>query len=386
MVGFLEDECQHRKSKRMNRYKREHEPAMLEKKMPKGEYSLNLVELTPFIKSSEHLKAELNILLQLGLNRLDFGMHQWKNVDKKPSFTYPPANPPYPYNDKNLYVNASNNLWHKAMWSFLPELNEIYFNALLQRIKKFEDKKYFFNKGIVYGNLGVSQSAQMKLDEGFANILKALIEDSGYSQTTPELALFRRRLFTQFEDRYVKKKLEGYITQLNVANTSPVDQFVANFLDSLSNDQRAFFDYTFARAMQNWNIWKEKENSFTANRLLACTQDFCLFIEDLLKSKISPATLSTRPFWTLKNLMPTKFSGISLQGCVANSMTDLDQKLPSELGRRIQPNKCLRILFILRNYSSHNVKGGTIANHFYAKHKEIFLELVRAMCYITLLP
>lgn len=354
--------------------------------MPKGEYSLNLVELTPFIKSSENLKAELNILLQLGLNRLDFGMHQWKNVDKKPSFTYPPANPPYPYNDKNLYVNVSNNLWHKAMWSFLPELNEIYFNALLQHIKKFEDKKYFFNKGIVYGNLGVSQSAQMKLDEGFANILKALIEDSGYSQTTPELALFRRRLFTQFEDRYVKKKLEGYIAQLNMAHTSPVDQFVEDSLDSLSNDQRAFFDYTFARAIQNWAIWKEKENSFTANRLLACTQDFCLFNEDLLKSKISSTTLSTRPFWTLKDLIPAKFSGISLRGCVANSMADLDRKLPSELSRRIQPNKCLRMLFILRNYSSHNVKGGTSVNHFYAKHKEIFLELVRTMCYITLLP
>jgi len=354
--------------------------------MSTDKYSLHLNELTHFLKSSEHLKAEFNILFRLGLDRLDFGMHHWKNVDKQPSFTYPPANPPYSYNEKNLYVNASNNLWYKTMWSFLPELNEVYFKALLQRIKKFEDKKYFFNKGIVYGNLGVSQSAQMKLDEGFANILNALIEDSGYSQKTPEFTLFQRKLFTQFEERYVRKKLEGYITQLNIVNTSPADQFIERFLNSLNNDQRAFLDYTFARTMQNREIWEAKQNSFTANRLLACTQDFCLFNEDILKSKVSPTTLSTRPFWTLRNLIPAKFSGISLRGCAANSMADLDQKLPSELSRRIQPNKCLRILFILRNYSSHNVNGGTSANHFYAKHEEIFLELVRAMCYIALLP
>lgn len=64
-----------------------------------------------------------------------------------------------------------------------------------------------------------------------------------------------------------------------------MEQFVKDFLDSLNNDQRALFDCTFARIMQNWEIWNEKENGFTANRLLAYTQDFCLFNEDFLKSK-----------------------------------------------------------------------------------------------------
>jgi len=347
-------------------------------------YSLNLNELTHFLEISEHLKAELNILLKMGLNRLDFGMHQWRDVDKKPSFTYLPDKPPYPYDEKNLYVNASNNLWHSTMWSFLPALNEIYFQALLQRIKEFEGEEYHFNKGIVYGNLGVSQSAQMKLDEGFANILKALIEDSGYSQRTPEYDLFRRKLYTQFEERYVKKELQQLISQLSMPTISAIERFVESFMESLNNDQRVFFDYTFAKMMQNWRIWKEKENRFTANRLLACTQGFCLFNEDLLKSKIPQAVLSTKQYWTLKDLIPLKFSGISLRGCSANSMEDLDQKLTSNLNKQRQPEKCLRILLILRNYSSHNIRGGTNVNCFYDRYEEILLELVRAMCYIHL--
>jgi len=346
-------------------------------------YFENPDELAHFRRSSLHLKTELNFLLEYGITRLDFGMHQWKNVDNKPSFTYPPIKPPYAYNEKNLYVDASNNLWMKTIWSF-PQLDEIYYDTLLKRIKEFEtNEKFDFNKGIVYANLGVAQSAQMKIDEGFANILKALIEDSGYSTTSkPQYDLFRRKLFTQSEDRYVKKHLQGMLSQLNMANTSPVEQFVENFLESLNDDQRAFFDYTFARIIQNLEIWKEKENGFTANRLLAYTQDFCLFNEDFLRSRFSQPD----PHWLLDDLIREAKFPANVRGCGAFSMTDLDNKLPSELNNQNQPEKCLRILLTLRNYSSHNISGGTSANCFYARYDEIFSELIRAMCYIRLLP
>jgi hypothetical protein len=312
-------------------------------------------------------------------------MHQWKNADKKPSYTE--QNPPYSYNEKNVYVNAANNLWHETLWEFAPELNEIYYMALLDKTREFENREtYHFNKGIIYGNLGVAQSAQMKIDEGFANILKALVEDKGYSTTSPDYDIFKRELFAQFESRYVRKLLQDIVSQLNVAGTSPFDHFVADFLNYISTDQRTFFDYTFTRIMQNLEIWKEKENSFTSNRLLAYTQDFCLFNEDFLKTKIPPSTISTRPHWELRDLIMTAFSTIDLAGCGANSMTDLDGKLASDLNRLNQTEKCLRILLTLRNYSSHNVAGGTSANVFYNRYHEILAELIRAMCYITLLP
>ncbi len=348
-------------------------------------YSHTFSELADFLKSVVHLKADLDFLLKYGLERLDFGMHQWKDADRKPSFNV--ATPPYVYREKNLYIDAANNLWYKTMWRFSPQLNEIYYNMLLERVKEYETNQNFrFNKGIVYANLGVAQSAQMKIDDGFANILKALIEDSGYSASTPQHAVFRGGLFRQFERLFVKNRLQKAISELGMNATSPVGPFTQSFLDSLNNDQRTFFDYTFALIMHNLEIWKEKENGFTANRLLAYVQDFCLFNEDLLKSKISQTVLSTRSYWTLKNLIPQKFSRISLKGCAANDMTELDRELPQNLSRQRQPAKCLRILVMLRNYSSHNVSGGTSRNCFFARFEEIFAELVRALCYIIQLP
>lgn len=353
-------------------------------------YQESPTELMQYLQNAGRLKIDFQAIINKGLNRLDFGMNEWKNIDRKPSFVYVGTNPPYPYNDKNLYINASNNLWYRTMWSFVPALNEEYFSTLLRRIKRFEDPTYYFNKGIVYGNLGASQAAQMKLDEGFANILKALMEDSIYSTTgTPApMQMFKRHLFTQFEDMFVKKDLEDYLSKTNMALPTSIKQFIDNLLTSLDTDQRVFFDYAFARAIQNKNIWKEKENAFTANRLLACTQSLCLFTEDLLKSKINLITLQTKPYWILRDLVPlrTEFTGISVRGCGANTMGDLDIKLTRYLGVQNQPEKCLKILTTIRNYSSHNIKSGTSQNVFYDKYSEILTELVRAISRIKLLP
>ncbi len=353
-------------------------------------YQESLAELMQFLQNAGQLKSDLHNIITLGLNRLDFGIKEWKNLDQKPSFAYSGTNPSYPYAEKNFYINAPTNLWYRTMWSFLPALDEVYFDALLERVKRFENPTYKFNKGMVYGNLGVSQAAQMKLDEGFANILIALMEDSIYSGAgnPAPTRLFRRNLFTQFEDKFVKKDLENYLTKTNMTIPTSLRQFVEDFLTSLDNDQRVFFDYTFARAMQNWKIWTDKENAFTANRLLSCTQDICLFAEDLLKSKINSVTLQTRPYWVLNSLIPLRneFSGVSLRGCGAKTMSELDTKLSRYLGLQNQPEKCLKILTLIRNYSSHNVKSGTSQNVFYDKYVEIITELVRAISRIKLLP
>jgi hypothetical protein len=154
----------------------------------------------------------MNFLFQYGLWRLGYGMTQWKDVDHKPPFDSLGRTPSYPYGEKDHYVRASNNLWYLTMWRFYPSLNEMYYSLLLSEVKAFEKTQSFaFNKGMIYANLGVAQSAQMKLDEGFANILKALIEDSPYSENTPEYNLRRRHLFTQFEILYVKNRLQTII-------------------------------------------------------------------------------------------------------------------------------------------------------------------------------
>jgi len=345
-------------------------------------------EIANFIRSAFDLMAEMNFLLQYGVWRLNRGMHWWKYVDKKPSFDPAVKPPPYPYGEKNLYVNASNNLWQFSMWPHYYSINEIYYSVLLAEIKRFKknNDKFDFNKGIVYANLGVAQSAQMKLDEGFANILKALIDDYPYADTDPESNVWKNPLFSQFEKQYLRTPLQAIISQLGMASVTATEAFVENLLESLTNDQRGFLEYTFMRIRQNHELWKEKENGLSANRLLAYTQDFCLFNEDLLKSKVDSTTLSSKQYWILNHLIPLKFSNINLDQCQANTMQDLNNILPAELGKINQPEKCLRILLILRNYSSHNVGGGTDADYFYNHYEDIVKELVRAMCEIALLP
>jgi hypothetical protein len=340
-------------------------------------------EVAIFIKGASDFLAKVDFLLQYGVWRLDFGMYCWRNVDKKPSFDPTTRPPPYPYGEKNLYINASNNLWQAAMWRSYSSISEIYYSTLLEKIKEFKKKNdgFDFNKGIVYANLGVAQSAQMKLDEGYANILKALMDDYPYSDTYPESSVWKSPLFVQFEKHYVTIPLQAIISQLGMPQIHSADSFIEGFFNSLSNDQRTFFEYTFARIKQNKDIWNERENSLTANRLLAYTQDLCLFNEDFLKSKFT----DPEPRWLLDDLIKEAGFKVNLKCCGATKMTDLDTKL-SNLARSNQPRKCLRTLMTIRNYSSHNVGGGTSRNYFYAHYEDILRELIRAMCEIALLP
>jgi hypothetical protein len=352
-------------------------------------YALGADELLNFRRSSSHLMTELNFILQYGKLRLDFGMNNWKNVDKRPSFNQNAATPPYPYEEKNFYVNSSNDLWMATMWPHYQMLNEIYYSNLLEQIKDFKKKNdgFDFDKGIVYGNLGVAQSAQMKLDEGFANILKALVDDAPYSATaTPEQNFWKSPLFEQFEKSYVKIPLQTLISGLGTNGATPVETFVETLLTTLSDHQRIFFEYSFIEINYNQKIWQEKENTLTANRLLAYAQDLCLFNEALLKSKFSATDLTRLGRrHELGSLIPSKFT-VDCSGCHADDITELDDKLRIEMGTADLRIRCLRILLTLRNYSSHNIEGGTGANYFYAEYTRIFSELIRATCFIALLP
>ena len=81
-----------------------------------------------------------------------------------------------------------------------------------------------------------------------------------------------------------------------------------------------------------------------------------------------------------------EISRVSLNDCSAKDMAQLDVKLNTFLGMQTQPNKCLKVLTVIRNFTSHNIKSGTNRNVFYSKFDEIITEIVRAICEIRLLP
>lgn len=88
---------------------------------------------------------------------------------------------------------------------------------MLGTINKFEkDNEYNHNKGMVYANLGISQAIQLRIDEGFANILKALDEDRGYlgEGKKPASEFFKTRLFRQLERIIVLHPLESQLNDL----------------------------------------------------------------------------------------------------------------------------------------------------------------------------
>lgn len=59
---------------------------------------------------------ELNLVFQQGIQRLDYGMDQWRNMDKMPSFDQTARKPLYSWKEKNYYLDASNNLWFTCAW------------------------------------------------------------------------------------------------------------------------------------------------------------------------------------------------------------------------------------------------------------------------------
>jgi len=348
--------------------------------MSADKYGVSFPEIELFLKATNELFSKMQFTLDYGKLRLEFGMNEWVETDKKPSFDI--ENPPYPYGEKNLYINASNNLCFSSMWKKVPmALCEIYYGELLKetKIKEAEisrkiNEQYFFNKGIAYANLGVAQTSQMKLDEGIANILKALDEDRGYSKgSKPEFDLFRRNLFSQFES-WVIDHLFTYISKMSEINIDDVKKFIEDFLEFLSSDQRAFFDYTFMRIIQNLSIWNEKENRFTSGRLLAYIQDLCLFGEDLLKTKGFSGTLNP--------MISTAFKGIALNNCGGGSLEDLNDNLISHFKEPNLKHRCLKILLTLRNFSSHNIAGGDSKDFFYKNYKDILLHVLQAIVYI----
>ena len=332
-----------------------------------------------YSKPSFDIIANYQYIENLGKTILLQNMIYCKETLKLPSFD---IDNPYDYGCKNLYISAANklcmtSLWNRGLYAFA----EKYYLAMLTEIKKFKDSNegYNHNKGMVYANLGVVQAAQLKIDEGFANILKALDEDRGYLQKgrKPDEELFNTRFFQQFEEPIVLAPLVKQIEVLvNDGETCPTAK---EFLKSLSDPhQRMFFEYTYVKIMENYKVMSEKPNNFSANRLIAYLQDLCLFAEDFLKKK--------NYVGMLKTLLLTAFSGTDLSGCSTYSPEELNNTIESIYGETNKQNRSLRMLLTLRNYTSHNVSACKEGDFIPSNFSEVFNEILRAIMLIYNLP
>ena len=323
--------------------------------------------------------ANYSFIVDCGVRTLRYNMLYCKDTLKLPQFD--PDNPYEDYDDKNKYFAATNTICYSSLWiRRLFGLAEKYYEKMLGIIKEFEEKQgYNHNKGMVYANLGIAQATQHKIDKGFANILKALDEDRGYmgKEKDPVTEIFNNLLFRQLEKTIVEERLATQISDLK--GDDQVYPTANEFLNRLTDPvQRIFFEYTYAKIVENHDVWKEKPNRFSANRMIAYLQDMCLFAEDFLKRK--------RHTGTLGPLIQSAFPGVDLSDCSASSYDELNRKLESHSQESSKRDRALKMLLTLRNFSSHNISAGESEDFIFRRFDNVFNEILRAVFCIYQLP
>jgi len=317
-----------------------------------------------FFKTANEITNNFDFVVRNGVAKL------MEDMKKAPKFD--PNNKPE-YGKKNEYFNEANNICQFSLWQLgLYNLCETYYSILLTQIREYEKKTPTnFNKGMVYANLGVSQVAQGKIDEGFANILKAQMEDEPYHKTDASKSVFNLELYSQFEDGKVGREgIKDYIlkhSQLyQTEESKTIDKaFLGGLISSLDTDSRILFISLVEKIRRNFIVFDDKDNRFTRLQIFLCLQDLCLSIENALKTK------NNKKGMMMRELLDSLFSTTSGRPRVwkpafddnygfttSHDETQFENnlkeifKLPDSKARR------LLICCAVRNFSSHNLDVG----------------------------
>jgi len=309
-----------------------------------------------FIKIANDIANDLDFIIRNGIEQLI------EDMKKAPKFDSSNPN----CNEKNDYFNNANNICQFSLWKLrLYDLSERYYAMLLMQIKEYEkNNNTNFNKGMVYANLGVSQATQGKIDEGFANILKAIIEDEPCHKTNPSQTIFATPLYTQFENRiidHILKHSQLYQTE----ETRTINKaFISTLISSLDTNSHILLISLIEKIRRNLDVFIDKDNRFTRLQIFLCLQDLCLSIENALKTK---NTLRG----TIKELLDVLFSNASGRPRLWKPIFDSNYGFTSSYNAsqfesnlveilKIGDNKARRLLICcaVRNFSSHNLDVG----------------------------
>lgn len=316
---------------------------------------------------SKEIKDRFQLVVKQGLTKLKDGMERFKDDPFNPSKPY------RNYNKKNEYFEASNAICLGIFWKIgYYDLCEKYFLLMLNYIKEYEIKeKVYFNKGMIYVNLGVSQIAQNKIDEGFANILKAHMEDSPYHKSDSTKSVFKLPHYKQFENHIIDHYLIHIKKYTKLDNSKASKNDIVNLVTSLDTDEHILLISLLYKFRNQLVILKDKDNRFTRLQLFLLLQDFCLFIENAIKTK-------TGETGTLKFLLNNLFSRSSgrprtwwseFDGnhslAKADNITDFERNLTDIFGISNLIAQRLLTCWAIRNFSSHNIdtRNDYIYNH-----------------------
>ena len=324
-----------------------------------------------YVENIKNIKTNFSIMLKGGLDILLADMRK-----------YPSFNPKAPYAEKNYYFNRANAIGLLLLEVGLYHFTELYFQGTLKAIKEHEKRNNkVFNKGMVYGNLGIAKIAQGEYDKGIAYLILGFEEDAPITGDYEQLFL-DSRLYLQFEKKiheYIKTKRQNY-------NGFPIPQnYGHDFMKAFDKDNRLYLMAVLNNLRINKEIYSNgNKNKYTAGRLLSTLSDLCVFIEDAIKRKMASATTITLRNLLLNHTLHSETWKIDIEhNWNLASSADMGG-LEGNLGRifAISNDNVKRFLTLgaIRNFSGHNFNVN--GPFFYANLDNIENNIFEAMFYL----
>lgn len=302
-----------------------------------------------------------------------------EDMPKNPSF-----NPSSPYDEKNYYFNRANAIGLMLMKVGKYLLAEIYFREMLKCIENYEQRNNKkFNKGMVYGNLGISKIAQGELDGGIAFLMAGFKEDAPITGDH-EHQFLKSPLYQQFE-----RNIHGYIItkRKNYVAGSVGSDYGEVFMNSFDVDNRLYLMVIVSNLITNLEVFNSgNDNKYTKGRILSTLSDLCVFIEDAIKRKLSITTERI----TLKPLLRDRaFSSEAWKANLfsnwdnltsASNIQDLDANLKAIFVLGNRDVERFLVLGALRNFAGHNfdVNGPFL----FSKIEAILINIIEVIFYL----
>jgi hypothetical protein len=295
----------------------------------------------------EHAMTWLNAGIKKGLVLLkeDLDSHD----------AYDPINKPY--SEKNAYFDRTNEYGGWLLTSGIYWAADIYYRRVLDKILEYEKStSKYFNKGIVYANLGITQIAQGKFDAGIAHLLTAEWEDREIAN--PKEFILDSILWKQFE-RKVYIYFLSYTKKQGI-NFTIDDALLTKLFKDIDREDRIYLQGTILALLDNIELNKIAPNNFTYGRLYSMLKDLCLLIESLLHKKQTSLGNSQKDLY---NLLNSVFKGQGVNWPSNNQIpkvTELKQLLDqleiilnNQLSNEIRWANCV---YLVRNFTGHHFK------------------------------
>ncbi len=305
-----------------------------------------------------------------------------------------------PYQQKNWYYKRCEEMGHDLLQQ-LPffvrqdgsvvriqyaHLGELFNQLMLEWIREYETRTgKVFNKGMVYGNLGVCQIATGKIQEGIASLLNADYQDREHTGLSKNVHnILNGILWQQFERPNVFNYVIQIAGQLASSLRITLDRATLQTLvGRLSLENRLLLEsQVWAASRSLRHAAMPHSNIVYRTQLLSALSSVCWMIESLLRDKFGPGTLHPLLCKAVKG-KKTGYENSKLQ-CSASCTREFVGNLRGILATKVSPEErvlcCLRLC---RNYTHHQFDPKPSANQDWLSYfEDAFALVLAAMFYL----